>query len=60
MVRKDKDQFLHLSQIDHYVRHGSYSDTVEESEKSGLRKAIKKFHLKGKCLLLIALSIQYK
>lgn len=48
MVRKDKDQFLHLNQIAHYVKTGLYSESVQSTEKNGIRKAAKNMILKGK------------
>lgn len=47
MVRKDKDNWLHLQQVVHYAKTGTYSDAVTAKEKSGIRKLAASFHLEG-------------
>lgn len=48
MVRSGKNGDLHLKQIAYYKRTGEYHPTTLPSERSGIRRAAKKFVFKGK------------
>jgi hypothetical protein len=47
MVRSGKNGDLHLKQIAYYKRTGEYHPTTLPSERSGIRRAAKKFVFKG-------------
>lgn len=51
MVRSGKSGGLHLKQIAYYKRTGEYHPTTLSSERSGIRRAAKKFVFKGKNIL---------
>jgi len=51
MVRSGKNGGLHLKQIAYYKRTGEYHPTTLSSERSGIRRAAKKFVFKGKHVL---------
>lgn len=51
MVRSGKNGGLHLKQIAYYKRTGEYHPTTLSSERSGIRRAAKKFVFKGKIIL---------
>lgn len=51
MVRSGKNGGLHLKQIAYYKRTGEYHPTTLSSERSGIRRAAKKFVFKGKNIL---------
>lgn len=51
MVRSGKNGGLHLKQIAYYKRTGEYHPTTLSSERSGIRRAAKKFVFKGKKIL---------
>lgn len=48
MVRSGKNGNLHLKQIAYYKRTGEYHPSTLPSERSGIRRAAKKFLFKGK------------
>ena len=48
MVRSGQNGDLHLKQIAYYKRTGEYHPTTLPSERSGIRRAAKKFVFKGK------------
>lgn len=47
MVRSGKNGDLHLKQIAYYKRTGEYHPTTLPSERSGIRRAAKKFIFRG-------------
>ncbi|XP_060057226.1 gypsy retrotransposon integrase-like protein 1 isoform X2 [Erinaceus europaeus] len=53
MVRSGKNGDLHLKQIAYYKRTGEYHPTTLPSERSGIRRAAKKFAFKEKKLFYI-------
>ncbi|XP_028929755.1 gypsy retrotransposon integrase-like protein 1 isoform X2 [Ornithorhynchus anatinus] len=53
MVRSGKNGSLHLKQIAYYKRTGEYHPTTLPSERSGIRRAAKKFDFKEKRLFYI-------
>uniref|UniRef100_A0A8D1XWW1 Gypsy retrotransposon integrase-like protein 1 n=1 Tax=Sus scrofa TaxID=9823 RepID=A0A8D1XWW1_PIG len=53
MVRSGKNGDLHLKQIAYYKRTGEYHPTTLPSERSGIRRAAKKFVFKGKKLFYV-------
>ncbi|XP_043834058.1 gypsy retrotransposon integrase-like protein 1 isoform X1 [Dromiciops gliroides] len=53
MVRSGKNGGLHLKQIAYYKRTGEYHPTTLPSERSGIRRAAKKFEFKEKKLFYV-------
>ncbi|XP_054666714.1 gypsy retrotransposon integrase-like protein 1 isoform X4 [Grus americana] len=53
MVRSGKNGGLHLKQIAYYKRTGEYHPTTLSSERSGIRRAAKKFVFKGNKLFYV-------
>ncbi|XP_012877454.1 PREDICTED: gypsy retrotransposon integrase-like protein 1 isoform X1 [Dipodomys ordii] len=53
MVRSGKNGDLHLKQIAYYKRTGEYHSTTLPSERSGIRRAAKKFVFKEKKLFYV-------
>ncbi|XP_019372778.1 PREDICTED: gypsy retrotransposon integrase-like protein 1 [Gavialis gangeticus] len=53
MVRSGKNGGLHLKQISHYKRTGEYHPTTLSSERSGIRRAAKKFVFKENKLFYV-------
>ncbi|EDL91858.1 similar to RIKEN cDNA 4930429M06Rik, isoform CRA_c [Rattus norvegicus] len=53
MVRSGKNGDLHLKQIAYYKRTGEYHPTTLSSERSGIRRAAKKFVFKEKKLFYV-------
>ncbi|XP_036266820.1 gypsy retrotransposon integrase-like protein 1 isoform X3 [Pipistrellus kuhlii] len=53
MVRSGKNGELHLKQIAYYKRTGEYHPTTLPSERSGIRRAAKKFVFKDKKLFYV-------
>ncbi|ERE82827.1 gypsy retrotransposon integrase-like protein 1 [Cricetulus griseus] len=53
MVRNGKNGDLHLKQIAYYKRTGEYHPTTLSSERSGIRRAAKKFVFKEKKLFYV-------
>ncbi|XP_055995075.1 gypsy retrotransposon integrase-like protein 1 isoform X1 [Sorex fumeus] len=53
MVRSGKNGELHLKQIAYYKRTGEYHPTTLSSERSGIRRAAKKFVFKEKKLFYV-------
>ncbi|XP_075807812.1 gypsy retrotransposon integrase-like protein 1 [Microtus pennsylvanicus] len=53
MVRSGKNGDLHLKQIAYYKRTGEYHPTTLSSERSGIRRAAKKFVFKDKKLFYV-------
>ncbi|XP_075397464.1 gypsy retrotransposon integrase-like protein 1 isoform X2 [Tenrec ecaudatus] len=53
MVRSGKNGDLHLKQIAYYKRTGEYHPTTLPSERSGIRRAAKKFAFKEKKLFYV-------
>ncbi|XP_059549976.1 gypsy retrotransposon integrase-like protein 1 isoform X2 [Myotis daubentonii] len=53
MVRSGKNGELHLKQISYYKRTGEYHPTTLPSERSGIRRAAKKFVFKDKKLFYV-------
>ncbi|PNI43325.1 GIN1 isoform 5 [Pan troglodytes] len=59
MVRSGKNGDLHLKQIAYYKRTGEYHPTTLPSERSGIRRAAKKFVFKGICLSALPSGKKY-
>ncbi|KAM4638017.1 gypsy retrotransposon integrase-like protein 1 isoform 8-T11 [Amazona ochrocephala] len=59
MVRSGKSGGLHLKQIAYYKRTGEYHPTTLSSERSGIRRAAKKFVFKGLCLPVLPSGKEY-
>ena len=54
MVRSGKNGDLHLKQIAYYKRTGEYHPTTLSSERSGIRRAAKKFVFRGELRVRIS------